>query len=239
MTFNIENRSFDYHVIYSKRKSIEIRIEPTGEVQLKVPKNTSDKIIQDVLRKRSQWIVDKIESLCKIPVQKRQYKSGETVKYLGEQIPTVIMKRHVSKAQISKVDNELILIVPEEVSNDFISKMMVAFYKKLLKPLIMKRIELYQHHFEYSPNKISVRDQKTRWGSCSSKRNLSFNYRLLMAPIEVIDYIVIHEMCHMEHMDHSKSYWKRVHEVMPDYKIQEQWLKDHGRWLHFDFMEAI
>lgn len=239
MTFNIENKSFDYHVIYSKRKSIEIRIELTGEVQLKVPKNTSDKIIQDVLRKRSQWIVDKIESVCNMPVQKRQYKSGETVKYLGEQIPTVIMKRHVSKAQISKVDNELILIVPKEVSNDFISEMLAAFYKQLLKPLIMKRIKLYQHHFEYAPNKISVRDQKTRWGSCSSKRNLSFNYRLLMAPIEVIDYIVIHEMCHMEHMDHSKSYWKRVHEVMPDYKIQEQWLKDHGRWLHFDFMEAI
>ncbi|MBI9014296.1 MAG: M48 family metallopeptidase [Clostridiales bacterium] len=239
MTFNIENRSFDYHVIYSKRKSIEIRIEATGEVQLKVPKNTTDKIIRDVLGRRSQWILEKIESLYKTSVQKRQYESGEKVRYLGEQIPTIIMKRHVSKGQISKVDNELIMIVPKEASNDFISKMMIAFYKKLLKTLIVKRVKLYQHHFEHSPNKISVRDQKTRWGSCSSKRNLSFNYRLLMAPIEVIDYIVIHEMCHMEHMDHSKSYWKRVHEVMPDYKTHELWLKDHGRWLHFDFMEVI
>jgi len=238
MTFNIENRSFDYHVIYSKRKSIEIRIEPTGQVQLKVPKGTSDQIIQDVLIKRSSWIVKKIDSLDKTPIKKRQYESGETVKYLGEQISTTIIRRHVLKAQISKVDNELIMIVPEEVSNDFISKMMVSFYKKLLKALINERIQYYQHHFELSPKNISIRNQKTRWGSCSSERNMSFNYRLLMAPLEVIDYIVVHEMCHMDHMNHSKSYWKRVSEVMPDYEIHEKWLKEYGRWLHFDFMEA-
>ena len=78
---------------------------------------------------------------------------------------------------------------------------------------------------------ITVRDQKTRWGSCSSRGTLSFNYRLIFAPPAVLDYVVVHELCHLTHMNHSKDFWNMVASVMPEYKIYRKWLRDHGQEL--------
>ena len=78
---------------------------------------------------------------------------------------------------------------------------------------------------------ITVRDQKSRWGSCSSRGTLSFNYRLFFAPPVILDYVVVHELCHLTHMNHSKDFWNMVGRVMPDYKIHRAWLKDHGEEL--------
>lgn len=75
---------------------------------------------------------------------------------------------------------------------------------------------------------VTIRDQKTRWGSCSSRGTLSFNYRLIFAPSQVLDYVVVHELCHLTHMNHSKEFWNMVSSVMPDYKAHRKWLKEHG-----------
>lgn len=77
-------------------------------------------------------------------------------------------------------------------------------------------------------DKITIRNQKTRWGSCSQTGTLSFNYRLMMAPPAVIDYVIIHELCHLTHMNHSKAFWDKVANVMPDYRTHRLWLKEHG-----------
>lgn len=78
---------------------------------------------------------------------------------------------------------------------------------------------------------VTVRNQKTRWGSCSSRGTLSFNYRLIFAPPAVLDYVVVHELCHLTHMNHSKDFWNMVASVMPEYKVYRQWLRDHGHEL--------
>lgn len=78
---------------------------------------------------------------------------------------------------------------------------------------------------------ISIRDQKTRWGSCSSRGTLSFNYRLIFAPPHILDYVVVHELCHLTHMNHSKDFWAMVESVMPDYRQCRSWLREHGQEL--------
>ena len=80
-------------------------------------------------------------------------------------------------------------------------------------------------------NRITIRDQKTRWGSCSAKGTLSFNWRLMLAPPAVLDYVVVHELCHLTHMDHSPAFWQAVEAVCPDYRTHRKWLKDHGHEL--------
>ena len=80
-------------------------------------------------------------------------------------------------------------------------------------------------------SRITIRDQKTRWGSCSGKGTLSFNWRLMLAPPAVLDYVVVHELCHLTHMDHSKAFWTLVESVCPDYRIHRKWLKEHGQEL--------
>ncbi len=81
---------------------------------------------------------------------------------------------------------------------------------------------------------ITVRDQKTRWGSCSSRGTLSFNYRLIFAPPMILDYVVVHELCHLTHMDHSKNFWNMVASVMPEYKEYRKWLREHGQELSLE-----
>ena len=78
---------------------------------------------------------------------------------------------------------------------------------------------------------ITIRDQKTRWGSCSSRGTLSFNYRLIYGPAGPLDYVVVHELCHLTHMNHSKDFWNMVERIMPDYRIYKQWLREHGQEL--------
>lgn len=94
-----------------------------------------------------------------------------------------------------------------------------------------KRVSELQQLTGGTYTKITIRNQKTRWGSCSQTGTLSFNYRLMMAPPAVIDYVIIHELCHLTHMNHSKAFWNQVASVMPDYATHKRWLKEHGHEL--------
>ncbi|MBQ7933422.1 MAG: M48 family metallopeptidase [Lachnospiraceae bacterium] len=113
-------------------------------------------------------------------------------------------------------------------------------YREKARLQITTRVQYYiaqmqQMHIEgicTSFSTLSIRDQKSRWGSCSSRGTLSFNYRLIFAPSRVLDYVVVHELCHLTHMNHSKDFWSLVARVMPDYKQQKHWLRDHGQELN-------
>jgi len=99
------------------------------------------------------------------------------------------------------------------------------------KNYIPYRVEHFHQLTGGHYTKISIRDQKSRWGSCSSSGSLSFNYRLMMAPASVLDYVVVHELCHLTHLNHSKQFWNMVESILPDYRTCEKWLKEHGQEL--------
>ena len=104
-------------------------------------------------------------------------------------------------------------------------------YKKAAREYIPTRVAFFQKFTGGSYEKITIRDQKTRWGSCSSNGTLSFNYRLMLAPPRILDYVVVHELCHLKHMDHSPAFWQAVEAVLPDYRERKLWLKEHGNEL--------
>lgn len=104
-------------------------------------------------------------------------------------------------------------------------------YRDAAKDYIPKRVEYYHQFTGGSYQKITIRDQKTRWGSCSSNGTLSFSFRLMMAPPRVLDYVVVHELCHLKHMNHSKEFWNMVENILPDYKEHRKWLKENGHTL--------
>jgi len=99
---------------------------------------------------------------------------------------------------------------------------------ELALKVIPVKVKHYAGLMNVTCGRITIRNQKTRWGSCSSKGNLNFNCLLMLTPDEVIDYVVIHELCHLIEMNHSREFWAQVENVLPDYKKQKQWLKDHG-----------
>ncbi|MDD3369678.1 MAG: SprT family zinc-dependent metalloprotease [Lachnospiraceae bacterium] len=104
-------------------------------------------------------------------------------------------------------------------------------YRELARTYITKRVDYYTALVGKSYSNITIRDQKTRWGSCSGRGTLSFNWRLILAPPTILDYVVVHEVCHLLHMDHSKAFWQSVENILPDYKISRTWLKQNGNRL--------
>ena len=106
-----------------------------------------------------------------------------------------------------------------------------APYRQAAKEYIPKRVAYYAELLDVTYATISIRDQKTRWGSCSSKGNLSFSWRLILAPPKVLDYVVVHELCHRKEMNHSPRFWALMESIIPDYKIHRKWLKENGEKL--------
>lgn len=104
-------------------------------------------------------------------------------------------------------------------------------YRKAARTQFEARVAYYHRITGGHYTSITIRDQKSRWGSCSSSGTLSFNYRLIFAPPIILDYVVVHELCHLTHMNHSKDFWNMVAAVMPDYKVHKQWLREHGQEL--------
>ncbi len=124
------------------------------------------------------------------------------------------------------------IYTPEEIKR---LSVMDKRFRSAAKEYFPKRVAYYHQQTGGNYTKITIRDQKTRWGSCSSSGTLSFNYRLMYAPPRVLDYVVVHELCHLTHMNHSKDFWNMVASIMPDYKSYRQWLKDHGRELNIEY----
>lgn len=104
-------------------------------------------------------------------------------------------------------------------------------YAKEARKLFEARTAYYAPIVGVTYNRIAIKSQKTRWGSCSSKGNLNFNYLLYFAPLEILDYVVVHELCHRKEMNHSRAFWALVEKVLPDYKERRKWLKEHGKEL--------
>lgn len=103
-----------------------------------------------------------------------------------------------------------------------------AVYRAQASEIFARKAAYYAARMGVTYNRITIRDQKTRWGSCSGKGNLNFNWRLVLAPVPVLDYVVVHELAHRREMNHSSRFWDVVEEIMPDYQIHRRWLRDHG-----------
>jgi len=145
-------------------------------------------------------------------------KSLNQIYYLGNQYPLhVKVNPEIKKITIKWDGNTFTCISPEEGEID-ISKEIQSFYRKESKRLIEKRLKIYLPHFKVKYRSFKIENSNSKWGSCSSGRHLTFNWKLALFPMEAIDYVVVHELCHMIHMNHDRSFWRLVGKIYPNYK---------------------
>lgn len=219
-----------FEVRYKIRTSFGITIDSFGYVEVQAPKGTTDKQVLQLLEANWDLIQQKLAEVKGrlSGQQEKVYKYGESFLYLGNAYPIQIIKdQNIMQDHIVFKDESLDIFVQHH-DDEKVKQALKRFYYQQTKALVEKSITIYQSHFKTKPRSVRITDNKTNWGTCDSKLQLTFNWRLAMAPQEVIDYVVIHEMCHMVHLNHDRSFWRLVGKLMPDYEEKENWLKLSG-----------
>jgi len=148
--------------------------------------------------------------------------------YLGRHYSLQLDIKEELKYPVVKLYHGKFVVSTPIRNEELIRKAMEEWYRSKALQRIKKRIQFYQPKIRVKPNKVTVKEQKKRWGSCSSRDNLNFNWRIIMAPLNVLDYIVVHEMCHLVYLNHSQDYWDLVQSILPDYEKRREWLKKNG-----------
>lgn len=163
---------------------------------------------------------------------KLKLENGDTLYYLGEARTLRVIREERSRARVKMVMDLLLMWIPYEADYEYRKEQLEKWYRKEAAAVFGEKAEEFAQALSVSFQDIRIKDQKSRWGSCSSKRNMNFNWRLLMAPEPVCDYVIIHELCHLIHMNHSPDFWNLVESVCPDYRQYKKWLKENGKQLY-------
>ena len=213
-------------IIRSNRKTLSLSINENSDLVVRAPHRVSDDEIQKFISEKSAWI-DKKQRLIKARLKDNlnQYSSLQCL-YLGSLYPLKIDNNSVEPISF----NGLMFTITN-VNRDSISLPLKSWYKKRFIEVALPRLSYFSDKHKLKVNQVRVKEQKTLWGSCSSKNNINLNYLLIMAPMKVIDYVIVHELVHTTHKNHSAKFWQKVATILPNYKDARYWLKENGHQL--------
>jgi len=214
-------------IIRSNRKTIALQITEDGLLIVRAPLHLDEEKIRKVVIKHKKWIEEKKKEIeRKDPkFSKKEFVNGEGFLYLGKYYKLYIVK---NQSQPLRFENGFYL---SESALSKAKEIFIEWYKKQAFEKISERVSFYASVGGFKYKKINITSAMKRWGSCSPDNSLNFSWRLIMAPLPVIDYVVVHELAHTLEKNHSKNFWSIVKMLMPNYKKQETWLKENGHLL--------
>jgi hypothetical protein len=182
--------------------------------------------IENFVIEKQRWINKKLAEMRARPKAKpKTYENGEEFLYLGK---TYQLRIAPAKIPVQLKDE---LVISTEVwprHKEAVKK----WYKSESARIIGDRCKIYAKIMNCSPKSIRISHAMKRWGSCTSRGKLNFSWRLIMTPVEIIDYVIVHELAHLHHLNHSRSFWETVKNTIPDYKKREHWLKENNNLLN-------
>jgi len=224
-----------YSITRTKRKTVGIVVEPDGFVNVKAPLDLETQKIHDAVNKKKNWIVNnlkKVQEIVKPIPLKQELVSGEKILLKNNLYRLKITPTPKKKTNVIFAFRMLNVFVNEhlekEEKQEEIKKAINKWYKERALSIISERIEKYEKYLEIKPKEIKIRDQKIRWGTCTPEGTLIFNWRIIMAPVSAIDYVVVHELCHIQDPTHSSKFWTLVESLLPNYKKWKEWLRING-----------
>jgi predicted metal-dependent hydrolase len=226
MIHNYLGKTIRFEIKYKNRTSMSISIDLYGNIEVQAPKGISDERVIQALEEKWEWIQQKLNEMKDrtLGSKVKNYNHGENFLYLGKEYPIQISQDPAIEQDYAVFAEEMLHIFVKQLEEEKIRQALRRFYYQQCKMLVERSIKYYQSNFKSKPRSIRITDNKTNWGTCDSKQQLTFNWKLAMAPQQVIDYVVVHEMCHMVHLNHDRSFWRLVGKIIPDYKQQEDWL---------------
>lgn len=215
-----------------RARHLRLQVDSEGKFTLVIPRFTGRQTIDVFLKNNQKWIEKQWK---KIKEQeelhpKPKYQNGDTFYYFGEALTLEVKpsdrKRPTIKIRGDKMFITLYRTISREEGERAVKKTIEKFYRKKAEEIIHDRLRHFNKYYGFRYRRVTLRKQKSRWGSCSAAKNLNFNWRLIMAPIGVIDYVVVHELCHLKEMNHSRRFWALVEEIIPRHPKAKKWLRD-------------
>jgi len=233
-----DGSSCSYKIIASKRRTMAVQVTKEGEVIVRLPNHVSTAAGHRLVVENKAWIYKQLWKIhIKLGEKKEfQWVHGASVLLLGASVPLLVSEDSLKKKDSVRETKEGILVTLSYEGEDLeyelkIREAMRLWYRKRAKTYLEEKTSWWSSQMKVNYGKITIRDQATRWGSCSGKGNLNFNWRLILLPEELADYVVVHELAHRFHMNHSRQFWSEVAYVMPDYIERRKALKNWGEKL--------
>lgn len=215
----------DIELIRSKRKTISIHIERDGSVSARIPEEISEEEILKVLKSKEYQIHKNLALWSQLNQTKveRDYVNGQSFLYLGRNYRLHFVEENLGPLLFKKGYFHLSLS-----DKNLAREMFIDFYKEKLNEKLKPILKRYKGQLGVNPKEIKVMELQNRWASCTSSGNVNFHWKCAMAPIDVLNYIVVHELTHLIHPNHTNAFWNELDKVMPNYQKQIQWLKING-----------
>lgn len=230
---------YTYKIVPSNRRTMALQVTKEGEVLVKIPSYVSLAAGHGMILENREWVHKQVNKVQKKLREKREFswQDGAEILLFGKNIPLSVNAVSSKRSyQIRKTDNGITITGPFDEHNQegnelAVKEAMKLWYRKEARAYLEEKTALWASRMKVTYERIAIRDQATRWGSCSTKGNINFNWRLVLLPAELADYVVVHELAHRLQMNHSRQFWNVVGSVMPDYGDRRKALKYWGEKL--------
>lgn len=219
---------------HRRRKTVEIAVDPVDGVIVAAPASATDAEVEGIVRRRALWILRRLTDVRNgsEPVAPREWVTGETLLYLGRHYRLRVLDGDGPPERVRLTGRWLEVRVPNHDTRvprtHHIVHAVEQWYRRLAERRLKERVHVYAPRLGVTPRRILVRSQAKRWASCSADGTLRFNWRIIMAPLSVVDYVVAHELCHLRHANHGRRFWQALATVMPDYPVRREILRRDG-----------
>ncbi len=222
----VQGRPLTYRVTMSPRaRTWRLTIHPDSGLTIVLPVRSKIDLAR-LLDSRSAWIFRHLDRLASspVPAPPPPLRHGAILRYLGD----LFRLELAAGATAPEIDEAAGVLRAPDADHRSLRATIEAWYRRRAEGVFADRLRMINDRLGYRFQRVTIRDQKTRWGSCSARGNLAFNWRLVMAPIEIVDYVVAHELVHLIELSHSRAFWRRVAAIDPAYLVHREWLRDHG-----------
>lgn len=218
----------NYKIVKSKRRTMALQVSKTGEVIVRLPFTVPYRLGHELILKNSRWVYEAVLKIRSRPILNQfSWADGSELLLFGEK--RIIRILHVVKRKgilIKESSEELTLTGPID-GEDTVKTVIKNWYRQRARQYLEEKTAVWAQIMNIDYGRIAIRDQATRWGSCSGKGNLNFNWRLVLLPVDLADYVVVHELAHRSYMDHSKAFWSTVEKEIPDYRSRRKRLREY------------
>jgi hypothetical protein len=211
-----------------RKKTMSLRIHDNGRITLRFPARLSIRHAINFIHSKRAWLKKKLQAFCPDRrIQKREgFFKGRLIPYLGKSFPLCLDPPHKESAAAPLAFTGEKFILQAQFKKDA-EQLFVAWYKRAASNILATAVKHFSAQMGVTPASIRISSARSRWGSCSAKDTLSFSWRIALLPQDIIEYIVVHELAHLIHKNHGRTFWDAIGNFIPDYKTKKKQLRNH------------